>query len=36
MDLVTERMKQLPGPLMKKEAGNFQLVKDGQLDVFPL
>jgi len=36
MDLVQELMNQLPGLLMKKEAGSFQPVKDGQLDVLPL
>lgn len=36
VDLVQELMNQLLGPLIKKEAGNLQLVKDGQLDVLSL
>jgi len=36
MDLKLEVTNKLPGPLMKKEAGNLQPVKDGQLDTFPL
>jgi len=32
MDVLIELNKQLLGPLMKKEAGNFLLVKDGLLD----
>jgi len=36
MDLVQELKNKLLGPLMLKEDGNFQLVKDGQLDVLPL